>query len=126
MPPGNLCLFSCSEITSGAISLMERYFVYDNYVIFLSQRDTASKLDSLVSVQIWCEMSIFYRRFLVMTLYSYKNSYVLYQGSFGMCLVKKGTLLVHLLVIIMKIVACAYVKYGLNQFHYCWPLIKGE
>ena len=38
-------------------------------------------------------------------------------------IVKLGTLLVHLLVIIMKMVASAYVKYGLSQFHYCWPLI---
>ena len=46
-----------------------------------------------------------------MTLYSYKNNHVLYQGSFGMCLhgqiVKLGTLLVHLLGIIMKMVTCA-------------------
>ena len=82
-------------------------------------------LDSLVSVQICCEMSIIF--FLQWHSIAIKIVMSYNQGSFSACSSSEIGYS-SCLFVGNNYKMVAYVKYGLSQFHYCWPLIffKGE
>ena len=124
-PPGNFgffvlwdCLW-CNLIGGKLVSSLSMICHFPKL-----KRHMASKLDSLVSVQICCEMSLF-RRFFTITLYSYKKLVMSYTKVHSVCAWSNSEIGYSSCSLIGNNyeLKCTYVKYGLSQFHYCWPLI---